>query len=185
MAQRVESDLDFGGASRITNLPAPAADNDAARRVDLLFGQAFHIADVKAFNVFGGTFTEGAPRTRDLTTRIYGSGSVSLASNQFTPIAGTWLISWSSPARAVARHWTSLVNATAETTVQVGSAQYTLSSATVSVSSGCAVVVCNGTDAFEIQHECQTTFSTSGFGLNTNKSGVDSIYTQVFGTRIA
>lgn len=35
MAQRIESDLDLGAAARITNLPAPAADNDAARRVDL------------------------------------------------------------------------------------------------------------------------------------------------------
>lgn len=35
MALRIESDLDFQSQARVTNLPAPSGDNDAARKIDL------------------------------------------------------------------------------------------------------------------------------------------------------
>lgn len=35
MARKILTDLDFVSVSRVTNLPAPAADNDAARRIDV------------------------------------------------------------------------------------------------------------------------------------------------------
>lgn len=35
MAQSILTDLDFAGVSRLTNLPAPGAANDAARKADV------------------------------------------------------------------------------------------------------------------------------------------------------
>lgn len=35
MAKQVATDLDMGGAARVTNLPAPVNPNDAARKADV------------------------------------------------------------------------------------------------------------------------------------------------------
>ena len=57
------------------------------------------IADVKAYNADGGTFTQNVWQTRDLNTELDDPlNIVTIASNQFTLQAGTYLVEWSAPA---------------------------------------------------------------------------------------
>ena len=139
------------------------------------------ICDQKAHNVDGGTFTSGAWQTRDLNTEIADpDGIVSIASNQFTLGAGSYLIEASAPAYQCNRHVTRLQNITDSTTVQYGQACYANRTNTVSNHSFIAArVTLTGSTAFEIQHRNETSHSTNGFGVRTGISGANSIYTVV------
>jgi hypothetical protein len=138
------------------------------------------VSDVKAYNADGGTFTSGADRTRDLNTESDPDSIVTIASNAFKPIAGTYLIEWSAPAYAVDRHWSKLWNKTTAALVKMGSASIASSaSGNLTHSIGVEIVTFNGTDEFEIRHRCQTALATYGFGVSNNVSGNDNIYTQV------
>ena len=139
------------------------------------------IADVKAHNADGGTFTLGAFRTRDLNTEIADpDGIVSISSNQFTLDAGNYLIEASAPAYAVDRHVARLRNITDSTTVQYGQAMYT-DAANFSYNSSVVVarVSLTASKTFEIQHRSQSTQTSNGFGVQTAMAGVDSVYTIV------
>ena len=137
------------------------------------------IADVKGYNVNGGTFTLGAWRTRDLNTELDDpSNIVTIASNQFTLQAGTYLVEWSAPAYLTDRHSTRLQNITDSVTEGIGASEYT--SVDVQTSSvGSSVVTLISAKAFEIQHYAAVTSGTWGFGINSNVSGQNSVYTLV------
>ena len=77
------------------------------------------LADQKASGTAGGTFTSGAWQTRDLNTEVYDRlGILSIASNQFTiSTAGTYEISWHTPAYGTAGHQSLLYNITDSTVV--------------------------------------------------------------------
>mgnify|MGYP003493843398 CR=1 FL=1 len=138
------------------------------------------LSDVKAYNASGGTFTSGADRTRDLNTESDPDSIVSLTSNAFTPIAGTYLIEWVAPVYIVNRHFSRLYNKTAATSVALGTAEFASSTDSATTpSTGAAIVTCNGTDEYEIRHRCATTGATYGFGISHDVSGADSIYTVV------
>ena len=138
------------------------------------------ICDEKAHNVDAGTFTSGDWRTRDLNTEIADPDSiVSIASNQFTLGAGSYLIEASAPAHDVNRHQTRLYNATTSAVVQYGrNAHMSTNDALVTESTVTARVTITGDTAFEIQHQCQSTKATAGLGLDNDFGGV-SIYTVV------
>ena len=139
------------------------------------------IADSKAYNVSGGTFTSGDWRTRDLNTEITDEdGIVSISSNQFTLQAGSYFLRGSAPAYRVDQHFAKLQNITDATltitgSVSMGSSSF--ASTTISLISGRFTI--SGAKVFEIQHRCITTHSTHGFGINHNISGFNSIYTLV------
>ena len=138
------------------------------------------ICDEKANDTAAGAFTSGDWRTRDLNTEIADpDGIVSISSNQFTLGAGTYLIEASSPAFDCNRHQTRLYNATTTTVVQYGQAM-SGSSTYSGLNNSCvyARTTITGDTAFEIQHQCQTTKTTTGFGLD-NEFGCDQIYTVV------
>ena len=140
------------------------------------------IADQKAYDAGGGTFTSGAWRTRDLNTEISDvDGIVSISSNQFTLAAGTYTILWSCPARNVNRTAHQLYNATDSSVVQYGASVYPSSTdGNYAMSIGSSIVTIAGTKAFEIRHWCQTTAADTGFGLDQNlDSGGVSIFTTV------
>ena len=139
------------------------------------------IADVKAYNVNGGTFTQDAFRIRDLNTEIDDpSDIVTLASNQFTLQAGTYLIEWSAPAFAVNQHYSRLWNDTDSATVAEGTAPFSsLSSGGWNASTGATIQTISGAKAFEIQHRCQTTKATIGFGLAVATNVLNSVFTTV------
>jgi hypothetical protein len=94
---------------------------------------------------------------------------VAISSDQFTPTSGTYLAQWSAPAYQVQDHQTRLHNATTDTLVEMGTAEFaTPTPATTNRSFGMARFTANGSDAYEIQHQCQTTVGSSGFGERTN-----------------
>src|SRR5690348_4361080 len=74
------------------------------------------IADQKSAGTQGGGFTSGAWRTRDLNTEVSDvDGIGSISSNQFTPVAGTYIVMGSAPAYSVDSHQTRIRNVTAGT----------------------------------------------------------------------
>ena len=137
------------------------------------------ICDQKAQNTQGGTATNGAYRTRDLNTEIADPDSiVSIASNQFTLQAGSYLIEASAPAYDVHGHQARLYNATTSTVVQLGTTNVADASGNVlNHSLVAARVVITGATAFEIQHRVVTTKPSTGFGVAINLN--EEIYTVV------
>ena len=105
--------------------------------------------DQKAQNTAGGTFTSGAWRTRDLNTEVSDSG----------------------PAAVVNRHQARLQNVTDATTVLTGTTEYTYVNAGDGSQSRSLIegrFTIASAKAFEIQHQCQTTAATGGFGVAAN-----------------
>ena len=129
------------------------------------------IADVKSSNADAGTFTSGAWRTRDLNTELSDEDSlVSISSNQFTLVAGTYMIVFSAPAHNANSHQTRLYNISTSANVQYGQACYTGSSSSItSYSRGVARLTIASSTVFEIQHRCAS--STNTFGLGVGSSG--------------
>ena len=143
------------------------------------------IADVKAYNVNGGTFTSGSWATRNLNTEVADSDSiVSISSNQFTLGAGTYIIEWSAPAFMTNRHQSRLYDVTGSAVEKTGSAEYSNADAQTN-SIGSTQVVLTASNTYEIQHRAETTRNGNGLGIYTNFSDSDSVYTQVKITKIA
>ena len=128
------------------------------------------IADRKAQNTNGGTFTSGAWRTRDLNTEITDpNGIVSISSNQFTLVAGDYLVRWSAPADAVNVHQSRLYNVTDASVVSVGTSAYSVTGGyAVTTSDGAARVSIVSTKTFRIEHQCNLTTAGTGFGRAGN-----------------
>ena len=139
------------------------------------------IADVKDSATYGGGFTAGAWRTRDLNTELDDpSNIVTIASNQFTLQAGTYLVEWSAPAWQVDRHFSRLQNITDSTTEEEGTSEYTKQTSGVTTRSiGACVLTITGAKAFEIQHYAYVTSNQYGFGVDSGVSGSNSVYTLV------
>jgi hypothetical protein len=141
------------------------------------------IADVKAYDINGGTNSQLAWQTRDLNTELDDPENiVTIASNQFTLQAGTYLIEWSAPAYQVYRHFTRLENVTDAVTVAEGTTEYTYQTAQVQTRSfGATIVSLAGAKAFEVQHFCDTTNTTNGLGVSSVIAGAsqNSVYTLV------
>lgn len=144
------------------------------------------LEDQKSQNTPGGTFTQGADRTRDLNTTVSDLAGiiVSLTSNQFTLRAGTYLINWAAPAGdQVGAHQSFLYNASDSSEVKRGSTSNVGATGSNIDSTGAAVVVISSNKAFEIRHRCQSTRTTTGFGLAGNFG--TEIYTRVVVRKIA
>jgi len=125
------------------------------------------ITDSKASGTSGGTFTSGAWRTRDLNTIEDDPDSiVTLASNQFTLGAGTYLIQWSAPAIKAGSHKTQLWDVTGSTDLAKGTSEYTASADSIQTQSfGFDIVTLTASNTFEIQHRTAITHATNGFGV--------------------
>ncbi len=136
------------------------------------------ICDQKANDVHGGTFTDGADRTRDLNTEISDADSiVSIGSNQFTLQAGSYLIRASAPASKVYRHLIHLYNVTDSSRVQDGTCEYAYPANAYDQCRSflSARVTISGAKAFEIRHRCQSTVATTGLGIGT-ENGIGASY---------
>jgi len=132
-----------------------------------MFSSYAIIADQKASGA-GGTFTAGAWRTRDLNTEIADpDGIVSIATNQFTLAAGSYLIEWIAPAWYVSLHQTRLYNVTDAAEVERGMGAYNSLATITDSSSGCARTTIAGSKVFTIEHYCSVTGTSAGFGQNT------------------
>ena len=137
------------------------------------------IADQKGDGDAGGTFTNGAFRTRDLNTELVDDdGIASISSNQFTLQAGTYLIKASAPAYNVNRHILQLYNVT-DSSGSLGTNAFGLSDGQTRSFLSHRVTI-GAAKVFEIRHQCTSTSpNTLGLGINHNFTGVNSIYTLV------
>lgn len=139
------------------------------------------LSDVKSTGSHGGTFTNGAWRTRDLTEAFDPNGIVSVSANRFTLAPGTYVIHAECPGYRVGYHKARLYNVTytGVTDVKGGQVASCDNSSTVgtnAILSGGFVIT--GTEQFEIQHQCGSSQSTDGFGHGTGFSA-DEVFTTV------
>lgn len=135
----------------------------------------------------GGTFTSGTKQTRVLNTKPTDTGSdCSLSSNLFTLSAGTYEIEASAPGYFCGSHKTFLQNTTAGTTILTGTSEYSSNANTDGVVTRSLIVgrfaVAAG-QALAIQHQCQATKATNGFGQACSFG--TEIYTTVQLRRVA
>jgi hypothetical protein len=139
------------------------------------------VSDVKAAGSDGGTFTSGAFQTRVLNTLVGGGGFASIASNQITLQAGTYLVKGSASAYFVDQHKAKLRNITDSTDTIIGTAEYATNGVADSSSNRSFLMgtfTIASAKVFEVQHRCTSTQATNGFGVNSNY-GVSEVYTQL------
>jgi len=138
-----------------------------------------YIKDVKPSGTDGGTFTFGAWQTRDLNTLEGDTEFVSISSNQFTLQPGKYEIESLSMAFAVNSNIAKLRNITDSTDDIIGMPTYSGSADTISlVAPIIGVIEITSETTYEIQHRCETTKSSNGFGAR-NTFGVDNTYTTI------
>ena len=147
-----------------------------------LFSSYAIIADQKAQDTEGGTFTSGAWRERDLQTEIADpDGIVSISTNQFTLGAGTYLIKWSAPGYKVNNHVTRLYNVTDTSVVEGGCCAYCQTAEAVETrSDGSARTTIAGSKAFTIEHQASATSATYGFGVYAGMSTEQYTLVEIF-----
>ena len=128
------------------------------------------VSDQKAQNTDGGTFTSGDWRTRDINTENHDTGGkCSIAGNQITLDAGTYICLIRCPAYRVASHEAQLYNVTDAGTVLIGGvARNDINQLiqTDSIIQGLFILAAQKT--LEIRHICETTFADYGFGYAGN-----------------
>jgi hypothetical protein len=123
------------------------------------------LAEIQTAGTQGGTFTSGAWRTRTLNTEVMDTaGDCSLSANQFTLAAGTYELLASAPGAAVNSHATRLQDVTSGLTIANGSTEFAGSGVQSNSLISTRFTVAAG-KALEIQHQCQTTVATLGFGI--------------------
>lgn len=152
---------------------------DGAPGTGGLFSSYALIRDEKSAGSNGGTFTSGAWRTRDLNTESFDpDGIVSISANQFTLGAGTYFIYARAPAYSCDHHQAKIANISDTTDAIIG-AKYSINAVNVVVD---AIVqgriTIAATKTFELQHQCQTTKTTDGFGTGFSFSVVE-VYSEV------
>lgn len=166
---------------QVSNLPggAPAGGG--------LYDALVILADEKAQNTAGGTFSSGAWRTRDLNTERADTANIaSVASNQVTLPAGTYRCTIWAPAWVVGDHQARLQNITGAATLIVGTCSKSETTATygnVTHSMICGTFTLGVESALEIQHRCVVTRNTDGFGPPLNWT--TEVYTLAVFERLA
>ena len=130
------------------------------------------LADVKGTTTQGGTFTSGAWRTRDINVEETDpDGIVSLSNNQFTLQAGTYHIFASCCAVGVDNHNCRIYNITDSSTLLTGLANKNQEENVSDYAHVRGQFTISGTKVFELQHRCQTTVTTHGFGAYASWNG--------------
>lgn len=139
------------------------------------------VVDQKTAGTDGGTFTTGAWRTRTLNTEVCDNGSIlDVTANQIILDAGTYRVEASAPGQQCGSHQVRWYDATNSNTIAYGTTESSPSGSAYQTRSHVAVefIVASDDTAFELQHQCSTTKSGSGLGLNCNFGGAE-VYAQV------
>lgn len=127
------------------------------------------IADQKAQNTDGGTFTLGAWRTRTLNTVIVNTiTGASLASNQITLPAGIYRVTGEAPGYSIGSHQAIIKDVTNTVVLVVGSTEKTAGTNTMTSSKIFGRFTLTAQAVVELQHRSTTTQTTNGFGLAAN-----------------
>jgi hypothetical protein len=134
----------------------------------------------------GGTFTSGSYLKRTLNTTVVNNiTGCSIASSVITLPAGTFAVTAFAPAQEVNRNKLRLQNTTASTTLQVGNNCY---ASAADVGSNIAtlqtVFTLATSSTIELQHRCQATLATAGFGIACTFSDVE-VFASITIQRIA
>jgi hypothetical protein len=140
--------------------------------------------DQKASGTAGGSFANGAYRVRDLNTvvrNVIAGASLNAANGQFTLPAGTYWIAWRAPGALVNLHKSRLFNVT-DNSVPAGGlgsvAEASNSVGSQTNSEGGVLVTITSAKAFRIEHRCQSTRNTDGFGRAASFGDTET-YTRV------
>ena len=165
----------------------PSLDVDGAF-ILLNLSEEIIVSDEKASGVDGGSSSAGVWATRDLNTvKINTIGGASLSSDQITLPAGTYKIKASAPANNVNKHKVRLQNITDATTIEVGTSinGSTSSTADITTTHSCidSCFTITGTKVIELQHRCELTVPSTGFGSGVG-FGVAEVYSLVNISRV-
>ena len=136
------------------------------------------IQDQKAQNTAGGAFNSGAWQKRDLNTEVADIyGLASLAASVITLQPGTYRVQWSAPGHgALVRHQSRLRN-TSDAIDYVGTSEAINAANTQTRSIGSVRFRITAAKNFELQHQCNTTVATNGFGIQSNFT--TEVYSQI------
>ena len=139
-----------------------------------------YIKDEKSSGTASGTFTSGAWQTRTLNTVSGDTAMVSLSSNQFTLGVGTYQIIAKAPAFDISLHKAKLRNTSDSSDTIIGSSEFNNASIMEGDTSSFVYgeFTLTASKTFEIQHYCNSTQATNGFGTNVSFSVVE-VYCQV------
>ena len=130
-------------------------------------GSVIVLREELAQHTDAGTFTSGAWQTRSLNTEAADRGGyASLSAGQVALAAGTYRLRASAPAFSVGRHQARWHNVTDSATVIAGTSEYADTVQTRSIVAGRFTISAGKT--FELQHRCENTRSTDGFGVAGN-----------------
>lgn len=124
--------------------------------------------DEKTSGTNGGTFTSGSYQTRDLNTTSGDTSFSSLSANVITiSVTGTYDCSFSSPGFIVNAHKTKLrrTNNTPTDLIIGESEQADSGNGGYTTSTLFGTFTATANDTLELQHRCQTTRATNGFGV--------------------
>lgn len=123
------------------------------------------LADEKSTGTAGGSSSATTWNNRNLQTEISDTDNiVSISSNQFTPIAGTYLIFVSAVGHRVGSHRVRLYNVTGAATVSEGLSVRSGNADTVGAIAALAHVFTANGDAYRIDHYTAAAQATDGLG---------------------
>ncbi len=132
--------------------------------------------DSKATTTAGGTFTQDAWQKRTVTEDIDTGNHCSVAASVITLDAGTYEFLIQCPAYSCNNHQARLYNTSDTAVVEIGSNGFSHNSwGDYSLSIIQGRVVIGAEKNFEIQHYCQNTKTTDGFG-KANSFGLNETY---------
>ena len=163
------------------------ADISASAAIDLTktkYAVAI-LSDVKASGVSTQTTVSTTWNIREINTEVDTDGIVTLASNQFTLGAGTYIIETCGVAHSVSNgiHRLKLYNVTDAVDLNMGTTGYSVvDGGSPSVLSG--QVTISGSKAFEVRHYTQNGYFGSAVGTPASLAGVSEVYLIVKITRI-
>ena len=130
------------------------------------------VSDQKTIGTAGGTSSTSFA-TRDLNTEVFDPDSiVTLSNNQFTLIAGTYIIEWQCPHFRSNSVTTVLYDVTGSANVETGTSGYSLSSSNnaVGLSTGIARVVISANNTYDIRMKVSLAKTSNGFGIAANQN---------------
>jgi len=129
------------------------------------------VSDQKSTGTAGGTSTTSFS-TRVLNTEVFDPDNiVTVASNQFTLIAGTYIIEWQCPHYRSNSATTVLYDVTGSANVATGTSGYDTSSSvhgTNALSTGIARVVISAANTYDIRMKVSSEKTSNGFGVAAN-----------------
>lgn len=130
-----------------------------------LSGDYILVREEQASGTDGGSFNNGAWRTRALNTEVTDvGGNAAVAASQITLQAGTYRFRAYAVAYRVDRHKVKFRNVTDAVEYLGLTAKSANADTTASISSVEGRFTIAGAKVFELQHQCQTTQATDGFG---------------------